>query len=57
MLFGRYFGRGDRGDKYEGEGRGGRDDYRVIKDVGRLRDYDLRFVRDEWGFRYGGNGF
>lgn len=54
---GRHLGRGDRGDKYEGEGRGGRDDYRAIKDVGRSRDYDSRSARDERGPRYGGNGF
>lgn len=60
ILFGRYFGRGDKffGDKYEGEGRGGgRDDYRGGKEVGRLRDYDLRLLREEWGSRYDGNGF
>lgn len=70
---GRHFGRPDRvsGDKYEGEGRGGRDEYRVGKDdhragkddyragkdVGRSRDYDSRPGRDERGHRYGGNGY
>ncbi|KAG0602994.1 hypothetical protein M758_10G057400 [Ceratodon purpureus] len=70
---GRHFGRSDRvsGDKYEGEGRGGRDeyrggkddhragkdDYRAGKDVGRSRDYDSRSGRDERSHRYGGNGY
>lgn len=54
---GRHLGRGDRGDKYDGEGRGGRDDYRASKDVGRSRDYDSRSNREERGPRYGGNGF
>jgi hypothetical protein len=70
---GRHFGRADRvsGDKYEGEGRGvrddyragkddfraGKDDYRAGKDVGRSRDYDSRSGRDERGHRYGGNGY
>ena len=56
---GRYVGRPDRasGDKHEGGGRGGRDDYRSGKDVGRSRDYDLRLARDERGPRYEGNGY
>jgi len=54
---GRLFGRGDRVDKYEGEGRGGRDEHRAVKDVGRSRDYDSRSAREERGPRYGGNGF
>jgi INO80 complex subunit B len=54
---GRHFSRADRGDKYEGEGRGGRDEYRAVKDVGRSRDYDSRSGRDERGPRYSGNGF